>query len=441
MQNIKTTLLTLLLLITLSVTTGAQSRPSDTGSAIETLIRRRIETVPRVETIERLRSDYYADKYLLTFRQPLDHSDPAAGTFTQRVIVCHRGFDRPTVMVTEGYGAQYALYKGYHEELSDLLDANLIFVEHRYFLESTPEPKDWQYLTARNSADDLHQINKAFHTIYNKQWIATGISKGGQTTVLYRTFHPDDVALSVPHVAPLCYDAEDGRHEPFLKQISTPADRHRIEAFQLEILKRRDALMPLFGKYCHEHQLQFNAPLDEVYDMCVLEYSFALWQWGTPLTTIPPTNAPDNTLFTHLMSISSPEYFQKDGPTQSFFVQAARELGYYGYDTTPFKDHLKIKTTKGYLHKYMLPAELRDMPFDKTLSRKITSYLTNNDPAMIFIYGENDPWTAAGVTWLKNKKNIHVFIQPGGSHKARIKTMTDKQQKEIIQLLRQTINF
>ena len=32
---------------------------------------------------------------------------------------------------------------------------------------------------------------------------------------------------------------------------------------------------------------------------------------------------------------------------------------------------------------------------------------------MIFIYGENDPWTAAGVTWLKEKKNIHVIHSAG----------------------------
>ena len=88
----------------------------------------------------------------------------------------------------------------------------MIFVEYRYFLESTPEPKDWQYLTAENSADDLHAITTAFKNIYSGKWIATGISKGGQTTLLYRTFYPDDVDISIPYVAPLCYGVEDGRH-------------------------------------------------------------------------------------------------------------------------------------------------------------------------------------------------------------------------------------
>ena len=83
----------------------------------------------------------------------------------------------------------------------------------------------------------------------------------------------------------------------------------------------------------------------------------------------------------------------------------------------------------------MLPEELKDMDFDKTLSKKITKFLKKNDPKMIFIYGQNDPWTAAGVTWLKNKKNIHVFIQPNGSHLARINTLPEKEKKEVIELI------
>lgn len=36
--------------------------------------------------------------------------------------------------------------------------------------------------------DDLHAVRNAFKSIYPGKWIATGISKGGQTTLLYRTF-------------------------------------------------------------------------------------------------------------------------------------------------------------------------------------------------------------------------------------------------------------
>ena len=84
----------------------------------------------------------------------------------------------------------------------------------------------------------------------------------------------------------------------------------------------------------------------------------------------------------------------------------------------------------------MLPEDMRKMKFDKTLSNKIVRFLKKNDPKMIFIYGQNDPWTAAGVTWLKNKKNIHVFVERGGSHLARIGTMSEDQKQKVMSLLR-----
>lgn len=403
----------------------------------QSVLQQKIKALPVVTAIEEVKSEAFSEKYVVRFKQPLDHKHPEKGSFTQRVIVFHAGFDRPTVLVTEGYQANYALHPRYREELSKLFDANMIFVEYRYFDQSTPEPKDWQYLTCEASANDLHAVREAFGSIYPGKWIATGISKGGQTTLLYRTFYPNDVDVSVPYVAPLCFGREDGRHEPFLRKVSTDADRQRIEEFQLEVLKRKASLLPRFEQYCQEKKYLFRAPVAEIYDFCVLEYSFALWQWGTPISTIPASNSSDEVLFKHLMEISEPGYFDLQTSTASFFVQAARELGYYGYDTRPFKKYLTIKSSKDYLRRLMLPEELREMPFDKTLSRRIKKFLKKEDPKMIFIYGQNDPWTAAGVTWLKGKKNIHVFIQPGGSHLARIHTLTEEQQQEVKQLLKQ----
>lgn len=405
------------------------------SSFAQTVLEQKINAISAIKEIRPLETSEFSEKYVTYFTQPLDHRHPEKGSFRQRVIVSHVGFDRPTVIVTEGYGAVYALRPQYREELSKLLNANMIFVEYRYFLESTPEPKDWQYLTAENSADDLHAITTAFKNIYPGKWITTGISKGGQTTLLYRTFYPDDVDISVPYVAPLCYGVEDGRHEPFLHKVSTPENRKKIEDFQLEALKRKATLLPRFEKYCTEKNYSFRAPIEEIYDYSVLEYSFALWQWGTPISSIPATTASDDEIFSHLLAISEPGYFTANSPNASFFVQAARELGYYGYDVQPFKQYLSIQSSEGYLHRLMLPEELKDMPFDKTLSKKITKFLKKQDSKMIFIYGQNDPWTAAGVTWLKNKKNIHVFIQPNGSHLARINTLPEAEKAKVMELI------
>ena len=74
----------------------------------------------------------FPEKYLVIFEQPIDHEDPAKGTFTQRVVVGIVHPDSATVVVTEGYGAQYAFVPSYRDEISTIFNTNNIVVEHRH---------------------------------------------------------------------------------------------------------------------------------------------------------------------------------------------------------------------------------------------------------------------------------------------------------------------
>ena len=392
-------------------------------------------TLKGVITVDSLPSDYSSEKYVVTIRQPLDHKHPEKGSFTQRVVISHEGFDRPTVLVTEGYGGDYALNPRYRDELAGLFQTNTVFVEHRYFSGSVPDTVDWQYLTAPNSASDLHLITTLFKQIYPQKWISTGISKGGQTALIYRAFFPNDVDITVPYVAPVSRSAEDGRHEPFLNVVGDKKTRQAILSFQREVLKRRGEIIPLLEKFCMEKQLSFRISMNEVLDYCVLEYSFAFWQWGTPASQIPANSATTEVLFKHLTEISGPDYFATGQPTQAFFIQAARELGYYGYDIEPFKDLLFIRTAKDYLQRIMLPEGIT-IQFQPELYKKLTNFIATSDPRLIFVYGEYDPWTSVGITKLDGKKNMFVAIQPKGSHRARINTLPDSLRDKVIQTIK-----
>ena len=391
-------------------------------------------TLKGVITVDSLPSDYSTEKYVVTIRQPLDHKHPEKGSFTQRVVISHEGFDRPTVLVTEGYGGDYALNPRYRDELAGLFQTNTVFVEHRYFSGSVPDTVDWQYLTAQNSASDLHLITTLFKQIYPQKWISTGISKGGQTALIYRAFFPNDVDITVPYVAPVSRSAEDGRHEPFLNKVGDKKTRQAILSFQREVLKRRGEIIPLLEKFCLEKQLSFRISMNEVLDYCVLEYSFAFWQWGTPASHIPANTATTGVLFKHLTEISGPDYFAIGQPTQAFFIQAARELGYYGYDIEPFKDLLFIRTAKDYLQRIMLPEGIT-IQFQPELYKKLTNFIETSDPRLIFVYGEYDPWTSVGITKLDGKKNMFVAIQPKGSHRARINTLPDSLRDKVIKTI------
>lgn len=304
-----------------------------------------LSSMEHVTSVTRLESNDFAEKYELSILQQLDPNDIRYGFFDQRVFVMHKGFDRPTVLVTEGYGADYASRPRYREELSRLLDANLIVVEHRFFSASTPQPRRWQLLTGELAMSDIHIVREMLKDVYKGKWIATGISKGGQTALMYRTLYPDDVDITVSYVGPLCQDVEDGRHEPFLaNEVGTKADRDKILAYQKELLIRKDSLIVPFKAFCEEAHLKFDIPLFEVFDFCVLEYPFAFWQWGTPVDRIPETTATDKELLDHLLRVSSPDYFVRETPNLSFFIQAAKQLGYYGYDTKPFD--FKVERTR-----------------------------------------------------------------------------------------------
>lgn len=410
-----------LLLLLFTLTLSAQSE-----------LREKLSALQGISGIEALEADNFTERYLVRITQPLDHKNPAAGTFTQRVVVSHKGFDRPTVLITEGYGGAYAQNPRYQEELSRMLDANMVHVEHRYFLESTPDPLNWDYLTTENSAYDLHNVTTTFKNIYTQKWISTGISKGGQTTLLYRAWFPDDVDFSVPYVAPLNWGVEDGRHEPFLRKVGTKAERKKIEAFQKEVLKRRADMIPLLETYSKEKGHTYRIPMDEVLDYCVLEYPFAFWQWGSQVNIIPSLNTDSKELFDHLMKISSPDYFAAEQTIGSFFVQAAREMGYYGYDTKPLKKLLSIDNAHGYLAKIMLPLSAGNVDFSIGMYDKVYNYLKENDPKMICIYGEVDPWSATRVPDFKGKENLQIYIQPRGDHRTRINTMPEDMKEQIM---------
>lgn len=171
--------------------------------------------------------------------------------------------------------------------------------------------------------------------------------------------------------------------------------------------------------------------MDEVLDYCVLEYPFALWQFGRFIDEIPLKDAGLEELYKHLIKISNPSYFAIEDmeSTKSFFVQAARELGYYGYDIKPFKKYLSIKTAENYLPRIFLPEDLK-IKYEKETAREVKKFIKKTDAKILFIYGQFDPWSASSFD-VPNKPNFLKIVKPGGSHSTRINNLPPYQQKAV----------
>lgn len=162
---------------------------------------------------------FFLETYEIKVKQALDHKDTSLGFFEQRVFVAFKSNTNPVVFIPEGYGANYAANKNYINELSPMLNANQICVEHRYFGESWPDSVNWDYLTAKNAAADHHKLVELLSPFFSGKWVSTGISKGGQTEVYHRTWYPNDVDATVAYVCPLSFNIEDGRHEPLIRKV------------------------------------------------------------------------------------------------------------------------------------------------------------------------------------------------------------------------------
>lgn len=397
-----------------------------------------LNNLPGVISINKIdNNNFFKESYEIMIEQFLDHQNPEAGKFPQRIILSNYNKFSPIIFVTEGYRAEYATDSSYVNELSKIIEANQLVVEHRYFGKSIPENAGWEYLTINNACDDLHYIQQLFKKIYNHQnkWIATGISKGGENTIAYKAFYPNDMDVWIPYVGPVCFSLEDKRMQKFIENNATSTCRKKVEDFQLAVLKNRDEIQPLFDSLTNAEEYTFSISNEEVLDYCVLEYSFSFWQWGKSCATIPSDTVNSKILFNHLVSICNPDYFDidKTEPIKAFFIQAAKEFGYYSYNVKPFQPYLKIKTAKGYLQEVFLSDE-QIFKFNKKTSKFINKSIQKDGEHMILIYGGYDPWTAGGIIPKSNSKAVR-FVKPKGSHRTRINNMSYAQRAEIYKLL------
>lgn len=388
----------------------------------------------------KINNEQFESAWVIYLSQPVDHQNPALGKFYQRLILRHNGFDKPLVLITEGYSAAYGLNPNLTEELSTRLDANLLIAEHRFFGESMPPNKNWEALNLENATADLHAINLLFKQLYPAPWISTGISKGGQTSIYYRYFYPDDVAVSVPYVAPLNFSAADKRVQHFLDTVADAQCRKKLHDIQYKLLANKDLFLQHFKDSTAKRELSFErvGGLEKAFELNVLELGFAYWQWyPTPCSEIPDTTAGTKELFNFWVSAIGYDFFadQSLESMQSFFYQALTEMGFYTYDTKPFK-HL-LNSVKKPNFKHGLP-EGTTARFQKKLNKKVSKWLQKEGNNIIYIYGAYDAWASTAVMPSGNTNAIKL-LKHKGSHATRLRHFSPEQQQFVIDFIEKQI--
>ena len=368
----------------------------------------------------------YEAAYKLMIKQPLDHTNPEAGHFYQKVYYSHIGYNNPTAIITNGYN------KGRNNitEVASLTKANQLNVEHRYFGESVPDSMNYTYLTFEQATADLHRIRTLFGEINKGKWISTGISKGGTTTIFYKYFYPEDVDVSIPYVAPLNYEYEEKRIYDFLDNIGTEECRNDLYDLQKDLLKNSEQILPLLQWYVKGRDLDFNyLSLGEAYEYAVLELPFSFWQYGRDCNVIPE-EADLTTQVEYLLEVVGLDFFSdRDMKAYgSHYYQSATQMGYYGYETEDFKGLLKHLNYDPHPHAAFVPNKM-EAKWDGTLTNKAAKWIEKKGNNMLYINGALDTWSATAVP-PSDKVNSKWFFMKDMHHgTARIKNMTEEEKQ------------
>jgi hypothetical protein len=375
------------------------------------------------------------ETYELMFEQPLDHQQPNGKTFRQRFFVSHADYDKPILLGTEGYAAN-GIGGG---ELQRIIGGNQVTVEHRYFGRSVPSPIDWQYLTVRNSAEDLHAIVSAMKTIYHGKWVSTGASKGGQTSLFYKCYYPDDVDATVAYVAPVNVTQEDPRIYQFLQTTGDEATRKKIKDFQLALFKREEELLPLIKTQADSRRWTFGMGLPKAYEYGILEYPYAFWQYGASAADIPAPDAPAEALAANYNKVGTLLYYSDQGKKrfEPFLYQAFTEIGYYNYDITDFKPYMKAMTSPTNLDICPDGAKIVFNPATMAFVYNFLQYKANN---VVYIYGDLDAWSATQMQLIGRTNAIKIVVKDS-HHGARIAGFSPEQKDQFFTAMDQWLNM
>ncbi|MGD8778324.1 MAG: S28 family serine protease [Ignavibacteria bacterium] len=381
-------------------------------------------------------STMFTEGYKVYIQQPVDHKNPDGPKFKQRIYISHMDKDKPVVVYLSGYSITNVT-----TELTKVIDANQVSIEHRYFGESVPEPFDWQYLTVWQSATDHHKIIELLKEYYKGKWVSTGISKGGQATIFHRRYYEDDVDASVSYDAPLNLEEEERRIYTHLETVGTKECRDKILAYQRMLLKNKDEIMPLMKEYAKEKNMSFDhLGYEKAFEYAVLEYSFSFWQlFGPSCEDIPGENTTVREMFDYLKKQELLEYVEDKNFARldAFFYQAFTEIGYYAYDTTPFEGLLDY-AQEGTNHIFDPPGV--EMTFNSDVMLDIRNWLRLNGNNMLYIYGEYDPCSASAVA-LTGRTNSIVMFRPKGNHMTKIKYFSKEDRQFILSKLEEWLDI
>jgi hypothetical protein len=393
--------------------------------------------------------------YVLRFTQLVDHTDASQGTFQQQVRLLHRNELAPSPMIV--YTAGYADRWGYKpHELTNMLAANQISIEHRYYGTSRPAVIDWSKLTIKQMAADEHEIITALRSIYGGAFLSTGGSKGGMTAVFHRRFYPDDVDGTVAYVTPLSLATSDRFYQDKLDEMSATECRQAVRRTAINMLaQHRGALVERAG--AQPDHTYTRVLLEPAVEAAIASVEWSFWQYLgiSQCPIVPAQDATVDNLFAFLEQVSPVGDYDDDSVAfyEAYVYQSHTQLGYPSEEPSYLED-LKLLTFGAADYAGELPIDDDDrdegdhpsgpghrgpsMPvevrFDPKAMEDVAEFVREHGDRLLFIYGGGDPWSARPFE-LGSATRSAMFVEPDGTHRSQIRSLASEDRNEALRMI------
>ena len=395
----------------------------------------------------------YTECYKVFFNQPIDHENPSAGTMKQKALMFIKGFDRPTVLYTRGYSVpDYFKDRICNLDISANMDANLIVVEHRYFGDSKNlSDTKWDYLTIEQAAADHHAIFEPLKKILPKEWISTGTSKDGMTSLFYRYFYPDDMTVTTAFCSPFMTSLYYKPVGTYLDSESgSDAERdnmHKI-CFKLYEDWGHGGLYNTYIQMCKDYNEQLKALHPEqtepwfqddmdTYLYALQEFFFGQFSYHTAderALNIPSADADTEVILDYiyfrdiltqndLWKYDSPmmkpvdeeDFYWKDRDDYPYYIQTAKQLGQYTHDFSRYHGLIDVGQNPNPSALFDQDCWLYDTYDNSRIVDMRENFIPNTDCPILFYYAKSDPWTGARPDKI-NKNTSMMLIGERGVH-------------------------
>ena len=363
----------------------------------------------------------YKEQYSMFFRQDTNHDDVGGDEFMQRVCILFRGFDRPTVLVTEGYNWRDF---GDVSDLTANLNANMVCVEHRNFGKSYNQDKgQWKYQNAAQASADLHAVYQALKPLFKGKWMCAGTSKSGETAISYAYYYPQDMDLAASFCAPLAISLDDKRFGPYLmEKVGTEQSRSLMKALIRKALENgedgyyRDVCQMMKSK--GKEEPTFTKYVFNLFDLLFQEYQYTPSD-DARIERMTSLLDDKEAMLTILCSCIIDN---DDDEMYAYWVECAKEQGFQNNGYAYFADLLEGTS---FDERQVLPSMLKEEDrwlaetYDSTVFTDIVNnfMLTSPCPLMLY-YVHNDPWTAAMPP--KLGPNAKLIMNPVGKHSSAL---------------------